>query len=506
MDIQEIREVVEAFGDAARRVREAGFDALEIPFSHGYLIHQFLSPRSNRRHDRYGGSFENRIRFGMEVLERVREVVGHTLTIVVRMNAADYVQAGLDLDDAVAVASALAVWGVDALSVTSGTMCESVPFCLYPAGTPQAHLLPMAGAIRRAAGVPVIVAGRIRTPAVARQALEAGQADLIGLGRPFLADPDGVRKTEAGDEDGILLCPACHQGCLGSLRKWDGTGCLINPITGREGKLTVQRTSDPREVMIVGGGPAGLEAAVVAASRGHAVSLFEEKEETGGQLALAARVPHKEGFADVVRALELHAVRAGATISRGVRVTPFDILARNPDALILATGGTPVSSFIPGLETIPWIAARDVLRREWKVEGEVVLVVGGGLVGLEVAGFLSALGKVVLLVEVREAVGEKLDPLPRAMLRKRLGDQGVEIRTRTSVTRVAEGRVFLSDGEKEEAIHADLVVLAVGMAPNRELEAALAESGVETVTIGDAREPRGVGEAILEGFEAGAAV
>jgi NADPH-dependent 2,4-dienoyl-CoA reductase/sulfur reductase-like enzyme len=258
--------------------------------------------------------------------------------------------------------------------------------------------------------------------------------------------------------------------------------------------------------MIVGGGPAGLEAALVAASRGHRVSLFEEKRETGGQLALASRVPHKEGFSDVIRELELQAVRAGAVITRGIRIAPLDILVRNPDALIVATGGIPLSTHIPGLEMIPWVPATDILRWEREVEGNSVLVVGGGLVGLEVADFLSASGKDVTLVEVQDAVGEKLDPLPRAMLLKRLAEQGVRIRTGTTVTRVAHDRALLTNGREETEISVDLVVLAVGMSPNRELEAALSESGAEVRIIGDAREPRGVGQAILEGFEAGATV
>lgn len=502
----EIREVVLAFGQASRRIRQAGFDAVEIPFSHGYLIHQFLSPHSNLREDEYGGDFRNRVRFGREVLDAVRGAVGPDFPVVVRMNAVDYVDGGLELEDALHLANTLGEGGVDALSVTSGTMCETVPFCLYPAGTPEAHLLPMAGRIREISGLPIIVAGRIRTPEVARRALESGQTDLIGLGRPFLADPDWVLKVRAEDEEGILLCAACHQGCLGTLRKGLGTGCLANPLTGRESRFDLKPADTPRKIVVVGGGPAGLKAAAVAASRGHQVSLFEEKDHMGGQLTLAARAPHKEGFQDVVRHLELMARRSGVAIHMSSHIDRDDLMAGKPDAVVLATGGIPLTALFPGLESVPWAMAGDIMEGKIPLEAESLLVIGGGLVGLEAADFISAREKKVVLVEMLQEVGAKLDPLPRVMLLKRLRAKGVEIHTATHVAKIEPGKVELEKEGEIFEVPAEMVVLAVGVRANRDLVEELEGSGLEIHTVGDALEPRGAGEAILEGLEAGAAV
>jgi len=506
LTLEEIRGVVRSFGDAARRAREAGFDAVEIPFSHGYLIHQFLSPHSNRRQDEYGGNLRNRVRFGLEVLAAVRESLGPDIPLVVRMNATDYVEGGLVLEDAVVLAGIVEKEGVDVLSVTSGTMCETVPFCLYPAGTPEAHLLPMAARIRERSGLPVIVAGRIRTPAVARRALETGQTDLIGLGRPFLADPDWVLKVRAEDEEAILLCAACHQGCLGPLRKGEGTGCLANPLTGRESRFTFRPAEAPRKVVVVGGGPGGLKAAAVAASRGHQVTLFEEKDHLGGQLSLAAEAPHKEGFTDVIRNLELAARRSGVAIHLSTRVEKDGLLAINPDAVILATGGVPMTALFPGLANMAWATAGDVMEGKVPLQAATFLVIGGGLVGLEAADFLSARGKRVTLVEVLEDVGTKLDPLPRAMLMKRLQAKGVQIHTRTRVLRIEPEFAEVEEEGKTFRIQADLVVVAVGVQANRELADQLTGSGLEMHLVGDVREPRGAGEAILEGLQTGASV
>ncbi|HFD38228.1 MAG TPA: FAD-dependent oxidoreductase [Anaerolineae bacterium] len=509
--------VVAAFAQAARRVREAGFDALEVPFSHGYLIHQFLSPHSNRRDDEYGGSWENRLRFGREVLTAVRQAVGDEFPLVVRMNAQDYVEGGLTLDDALALAPALEAMGADALSVTSGTMCESVPFCLYPTGTPKANLLPMAAAVRQKVGIPVAVAGRIRSPDVAREALAHGQADWIGLGRAFLADPDWVRKAEAGDEEAILLCAACHQGCLGELRQGHGTSCMFNPLTGREAEIEITPAAEPRRIMVIGGGPAGMEAALIAAQRGHHVTLYERDDRLGGRLREAVAVPYKEEFADLIRYQQVYVARNGVAVRLRTEVTPELVAAEDPDAVVIATGADPIVPPFPGLEQTRWLTAYDLLDGKAEVTTETAFIVGAGTAGLETAEYLARRGVRSIVVKRKPEVGGKLDPLARAVLLKRLESLGVEVRTGVEVVRFETdeaGRTTViarpyphQDDAPELRFPAETVIIALGLRPDRSLAEALeAQGGREMHVIGDSLEPREALDAVWEGFEVGRAL
>jgi len=509
---QEIHAYVGAFAAAARRVREAGFDALEVPFSHGYLIHQFLSPHSNHRDDEYGGSLENRLRFGREVIAAVRQEVGADFPIVVRMNGTDYVEDGLGIEDAVTIAQALEEMGVEALSVTSGTMCESVPFCLYPTGTPKANLLPMAARIRAAVSLPVAVAGRIRAPQVAREALVEGQVDLIGLGRPFLADPDWPRKAQSGDEEAILLCAACHQGCLAQLRQGHGTSCMFNPLCGREGEELIAPAERPRQVMVIGGGPGGMEAATIAAQCGHHVTLYERDDWLGGRFREAAQVPHKAEFADIIHYQQIQMERAGVSVHLGTTVRPELVAAQAPDVVVVATGAQPIVPPFPGLEETRWMTAYDLLDGRAEVSTSSAFIVGAGTTGLETAEYLARKGVSCIVVKRKPEVGAKLDPLAQAVLLKRLEKLGVEVRTGVEVMQFetdAEGRTIVVARpypQQEEAAQmrfpAETVIIALGLRANRALADAL-EGQAEIHLIGDCVEPREALDAVYEGFEIG---
>jgi len=506
LEPNEIEEITTTFGEAACRIRHSGFDAVEIPFSHGYLIHQFLSPHTNLREDEYGGSFENRFRFGAEVLAAVRANVGRDFPIIVRMNATDYVNFGLVLADALKLAQWLEETGVNALSITSGTMCESVPFCLYPTGTPKAHLLPMSAQIRELVKLPVIVAGRIRSPDVAHLALLEGQADLIGLGRPLLADPDWVRKAEQGDECAILLCAACHQGCLAQLRKGAGTGCVFNPLTGYEHEIKIEPSGDQRDIVVVGAGLAGMEAGITAAKRGHRVTLYEQENRVGGQFNLAARAPYKQDFFDIIQNKKLMAERAGVDIRFNTRVTPDMLQNLKPDAVILATGGIPLEIHFSGLEDSNWLLAADILDGAVGVETSTALVIGGGLVGLETADLLVSRGVEVTLLEMLDEVGSDMDKLAKAMITNRLNQARVDMYTGTKVLRIEENTVVAEQAHGEVGFPFETIVIAVGVRANRELPDVLQSSDLEVYIIGDAVKPRKALNAIQEGLEVGNSV
>ena len=347
LDAEGIREVIGNFAGAARRVQEAGFDCVELLAGTGYLISEFLSPLTNRRSDGYGGSFENRIRFGLEMVQAVRRAVGEGFPLLVRMNGNDFMKGGSGREELQEVAVRLVATGVDALCVNAGWHEAQVPQIVTE--VPRGVFAYLARGIRDRVDVPVIASHRINDPAVAREMISDGICDMVAIGRALIADPGFPEKARRGREREIVHCVACAQGCFDNLFEQKPVECLCNPLAGYERARELGRTGKPLNLTVVGGGAAGMSAAITAAARGHRVTLVERSGRLGGQLLLAGATPGREEFRELARDLERQVERAGVTVQLDVDVDKEFLKESAPEAVILATGGVPIIPAIPGV-------------------------------------------------------------------------------------------------------------------------------------------------------------
>ena len=501
LTIEEILELEEAFAQAARRVKEAGFDAVEIHGAHGYLIGEFLSPFSNRRDDEYGGSLAGRMRFALQIVRKVRQAVGGGYPILFRLSADEYVPGGLDLTQSQAIAAAVQDVGADAISVSAANNATPGMNIAPVMELERALFVPLAQDIKEVVSVPVIAVGRLHDPAIADQGLAKGQADLVALGRALLTDPDWVEKAERGEVEEIRPCISCNQACIDYLLADEPISCLLNPACGREREFAISPAPEPKRVVVVGGGPGGLEATRVLAERGHRVTLFEEDPRLGGEFTVAARAPRKEELSDALRWLIHQVQQSEADVRLGVRATADQVLALHPDAVIVATGGRPRIPALHGLEPERAVFARDVLIGE-AMPCEQVLVAGGGQVGIETAAYLSLANKKVTVVEMASAPAIDMNPGRRYWVLEELAQRGVSIQTDTTIEAVNDGSVQVShEGQKETLGPFDDLVLALGYEPNAELASELEGRVPAVYTIGDAAAVRTAVEAIREGAE-----
>lgn len=502
LSVDEIGEIVEAFGAGARRAREAGFDAVDIHGGHGYLIAQFLSPFFNRRADRYGGDLRGRAAFATEVLRAVRRNVGDDFPVIFRMSADERVPGGRTVDESVVLAPLLVAAGADCLSITTGmqfTLLYTVPAM----GMPRGLNVAAAAAIKAAVDVPVMVAGRLNDPVLAESVVASGRADLIAIGRGLVADPDLPRKLESGAWQTVRPCISCNQGCIGGLIAGFPFTCLVNPEAGRESEGLLAPAARPKRVLVAGGGPAGLEAARVAAARGHAVTLAERSSTLGGQFLLAALPPRKEDILPFLRYAEAEVHALGVTVSRGQAVTVAQVAEMQPDAVIVATGSEPLLPDIPGIAMGHVVTAHDVLCGAVP-PGRRVVVIGGGQVGCETAELLDRYAEQVTVVELRAELAPDVAQVPRAALLHALAQTRVRTMTATRVVEItAEGVVVERDGARETLRGIESVVVAAGVRPVRQLADDLAEIVPELHVIGDARGGGSALDAIAAGFEVG---
>ncbi len=498
LTVAEIRDIVDAFAAGARRAKRAGFDFIELHGAHGYLICQFLSPFSNHRTDQYGGTPENRLRFLDEVVDAVRGEVGAGFPVIVRLSGDEYVDGGLGSDDTVAIARHLERRGIDALHISAGNYASFAKGVLIsPMAIPDAPLVHLAVAVTKAVSIPVIAVNKIRTPALAEETLRDGAADFIALGRSLLADPDWPIKAQASRDEEIMPCVACNQECIGRLFAQRDIGCTVNPAVGRE-RAFAKPTTKPQRVMVIGGGPAGLEAAIVAATRGHSVTLYEQGAALGGQLHPAAVTPFRADWGLLRDALVRAVRRLKVDVRLGSPCTPESIPAGTYDVAIVATGSTELRPTIPGPDGLAVVTARAVLEGRESVKGRVV-VAGGGCMGAQTAEHLAARGHAVTIVEALSAVAADAPVDDRALLLGRLAGHGVEIRTDTRLIRRGPGHVVVQSHGDVESLPADTLVLCLGATPVDGIVDAIAKKVERVIVVGDAKEARKVPEAMVEG-------
>ncbi|HZT18541.1 MAG TPA: FAD-dependent oxidoreductase [Dongiaceae bacterium] len=509
-----IAEIVEAIGRAAARLAEAGLDGIEVLASHGLLFAQFLNPAANRRTDGYGGSRENRMRALVEALANIRRNVPARMILGIRISAEEVEPDGLDAAEVEAVCRELARLGaIDYVNTTLGSMSglggsiHVVP----PMEIEHAYVAPKAARLRRATGLPVFVAGRINQPQIAEQVLAAGQADMCGMTRAMISDPEMANKARAGRLEEIRACIGCNQACIGHYHAGYSISCIQNPVTGRELSLgTVRPASRPRRVLVAGGGPAGMKAAATAAERGHKVMLCEAAPRLGGQALLAQMLPGRAEFGGLITNREQELASTGVEVSLDAPVDRRLVEALAPDAIVIATGARPYLPEIEGRESAHAVDAWAAVRDEANIGSRVVIADWRcDWIGMGLAEKLALAGRHVRLAVNGVHAGQNLQMYLRDHWAAKLHRLGVEVIPYARLYGLDESNAYFMHSVSGEAIiceEVDTTVLALGHAPDVRLEAELRDMGLEVEMAGDCLSPRSAEEAVYEGLLAGRAV
>lgn len=502
----EILFLTQLFVAAAERSRRAGFDAVEIHACHGCVISEFLSPFWNRRTDEYGGTQRGRFRFALEILKQTRTELGKEYPIIFRISGSEFAPEGFSPEDAVAFSEMLDDSGVSAISI-SGGLGHVNHIAIPPGDVPRGLLLPIGKTIKEKVRVPVIV-GNSMTPDIAREAVEGGMADLIGLGRPLIADPEWPNKVSENRIDDIRHCLRCNQGCFGAIRdpRKPWISCMYNPLAGKEFEHPIREAAEAKDVVVIGGGPAGCEAARVSRLRGHRVTLIEREEYLGGQIRIAAIPPSKGEFSRMSEYYEHELRRLGVQLRLKTRADATLLADLNADIYVFAIGSEVTKPHIPGIDLPHVISARDVLSGKIASYSDPIVVIGGGASGLETADYLATRGHRITVVEMLDTAGR--DILPgigvREGLLHRLQQNNANLITGHRVAGITPDSVTISDrpligGGRHIDLPAKCVVLSTGGKPPIRSTETLPQKSI-AFWIGDCWSPGNALDAIHQAF------
>ena len=499
-----IQALVDKFASAAVRAREAGFDLIEIHGAHGYLISQFLSRYSNIRSDGYGGTIAGRTRFAAEIVREIKNRLGADYPISFKISAQEFVPNGLTVDESIDILKILVEAGIDVVQVSAGNDATPEWIC-QPMFMKKACLVDSAYQVKQALDIPVMAVGRINDPWTADEIIADGKADLVCIGRGLMADPQMPNKAKAGRFDEIRTCIACNT-CMESIFRKGRLECLVNPYLGREEELRTERAEKPKKVMVIGGGPGGLNAAWIAAKRGHDVHLYEKAPVLGGQLVPGSKTTYKKEMQTLIhfqrKQVELHGVRCHL----GFEATAETVKKEDPDVVILATGSRPVLPPVEGIDK-PVVTTFDAVLNGQAGESRHSVIIGGGATGCEVAYHISETGTPVTIVEMLPKIGGNLETITRRLLIRKLKERKVRFLTEHRLSRIEDDGVMVTAADgKTHKIEADRVVIAVGILPDYRIHEQIKALGYETHVIGDCLEPRSAKAAIYEGAKIGGTI